>query len=285
MRKFWKPMLPFDISNEEQKATVKITGGPTYHRVHLITNATHDKIRRVRLLNHGVEKQSWKGSQLLYLQKYLGSFVDDAATLTGETANRVIIPFSEMECRTDEGQDFTELVTSPADSWVLEIEFAGVAEIAVKGRAERSSAFITLPDNSQHKKVRTQMRRAQTLQMQAHALGENIYADFPQSAGRRIRRMFFECADIERIIVQRDGTDIIEISDSDNKYDQLEANRKPQPGIFCFDPLVNGFGKMDLFRTMSADTELQFKVYIRHDATKPPGVIPVLVDYVEVEQQ
>lgn len=282
MRKFWKPTLPFDISNEEQKATVKLQGGPTYHRLQIITNATIAQIDRVRLLNHGVEKASWKGKQLQYMQQYLGSYVDSSA-------NRIIVPFSENQCRTDEGIDFTELVTNPNDSLVLEVYFKNVPQISITARAERSSAFreVEQPDGSivKENKVRTQIRRAQTLQMQAHVIGENIYADFPQSAGRRIRRMFFEHPDIERLVVVRDGIEQLDIKKVDAEYDQKEAGRYPQDNVFCFDPLVNGFGKLDLFRTLSADGELLFKVYIKSDAASAPGVIPILVDYIEIEQQ
>lgn len=281
MRKFWKKTLPFDISNEEQKATVKLQGGPTYHRLQLLTNATFAQIDRVRLTNHGVEKASWKGFQLQYMQQYLGSYIDSGTS-------RITIPFSENQCRTDEGIDYTELVTNTNDSWVLEVYFKNVASISIRGLAERSSAFqeVVNADGtvSLLNKVRTHIRRSQTLQMQAHALGENIYADFPAAEGRRIRRMFFECADIEKLVVVRDGIEQFDIDVADNIYIQKEAGRFPQDGMFCFDPLLHGFGKMDLFRTLSSDGELLFKVHIKHDAEKAPGVIPVFVDYIEIEQ-
>ena len=124
-----------------QKASMKLEGGPTYDEIILdfegtITDAA--KIKRVAINLNGDEIIRLSGAELKMLEAYRG--------LYGET-DKFVLSLEDIANKSEEGQRITSLVTLPGDNITLTIEIGNFTTavtdpLAMKGYARVSAAQV-----------------------------------------------------------------------------------------------------------------------------------------------
>lgn len=244
--------LPIQLSSFDglawnQKASLRIEGGPTYDEIILDTEGTITdpaKIVRWGLNLNGEEIMYGTGEDLKLLEAYRG--------LDGED-DKFCIPFEDINNKSEEGQVLTSLVTLPGDNITLTVEIGNFTTnasdpLSLKAYARASAA----------RKERRFIPRLQTLTFNASAVGENDFTTLVR--GPRIRSIHFKTSQMRGLRVLRDRIEVIQKVPVDVHNMLLRRyKRDPQTGWYHFDPIATQFGIRDLFAT-TAQESLVFKI-------------------------
>jgi len=244
--------IPIQLSHPDglawnQKATMKLEGGPTYDEIILdfggtITDAA--KVVRVALNLNGDEIIRLTGAELKMLEAYRG--------LYGEN-DMFCISFEDIANKSEEGQKLTSLVTLPGDNITLTVEIGNFTNNAsdaleLKGYARVSAA----------KAVRQFIPRVYSVVINAAATGENDFTNLTR--GPRVRSIHFKTANMIGLRIKRDRIEVHEPIPVDVNNMLLKRHgRTPQAGYYHFDPIATKFGIRDLFATQVQES-LVFKL-------------------------
>lgn len=230
-----------------QKASMKLEGGPTYDEIILdfegtITDAA--KIKRVAINLNGDEIIRLTGEELKMLEAY--------RDLYGET-DKFVLSLEDIANKSEEGQRITSLVTLPGDNITLTVEIGNFTTavtdpLSMKGYARVSAAQV----------ARMFIPRVYSVIINAAASGENDYSNLTR--GPRVRAIHFKSANMTGLRIKRDRIEVHEPIPVDVNNMLLKRHgRVPQAGYYHFDPIASKFGLRDLFAT-EVQESLVFKL-------------------------
>ena len=232
-----------------QKATMKLEGGPTYDEIILDFGGTitaASKVVRVALNLNGDEIIRLTGAELKMLEAYRG--------LYGEN-DMFCISFEDIANKSVEGQKITSLVTVPGDNLTLTVEIGNFTTnsndaLEMKGYARVSAAQA----------VRKFIPRIYSVVVNAAAAGENDYTSLTR--GPRVRSIHFKTTNMTGLRIKRDRIEVHEPIPVDVNNMLLKRHgRTPQAGYYHFDPTATKFGIRDLFATKVQES-LVFKLNV-----------------------
>lgn len=247
MRSLPIQLSSFDGLSWNQKASLRIEGGPTYDEIILDTEGTiTDPAQIVRwgINLNGEEIMYGTGEDLKMLESYRGLYGED---------DKFCISFEDISNRTENGQVLTSLVTLAGDNITLTVEIGSFETNATDPLSLRAFARASASQG-----VRRFIPRLQTLTFNASAVGENDFSTLVR--GPRVRSIHFKTANMSGLRVLRDRIEVVEKLPVDvNNMFLRRYGRSPQAGYFHFDPIATQFGIRDLFATQVKES-LVFKI-------------------------
>ncbi|MBN7820523.1 major capsid protein P2 [Bowmanella yangjiangensis] len=235
----------FATVKKNQRNQMKVTTGPTFQNMELVTNITDPAlIETVQVELNGTMIVDVTGTELKMIEGY---------TKRNRANGRYVIPFCRTEAKTLDGARTGELVTLPTDNITVYVKLGdtGVTEPEMRARA------LVTPAQS----VRVFIPKLDSVNINASTTGMNRFSWDNRSPNLHIRRLHFYRADMTRLEVWRDDLRVFEASDVDNAADLAEGNdNAPQAGIFHFDPAHMGYQLQGLFATI-ARKSLEFRYW------------------------
>jgi len=216
------------------ESQIKLPNGPTYQEIVLDTNMTLAEIKRVRINLGGVHQMGdivdVSGTELRMLELYKGK------TVAGDDLNRYVIPFGNIDSKTDAGMVYSGLVSLRTDNIILYVELAAVV-VAV-------TPFIEVNADAMAKRdVRTMIPLLKNQRVVNNATGEIDIVNLPQRA--MIKRMHMK-ADISKVEMKIDGVDQYDRTAGVNEYQLKRLGMVPQAGYFPVDFAAYGYPLADL---------------------------------------
>tara|TARA_R110001599_G_scaffold287356_2_gene489908 strand:+ start:4856 stop:5677 length:822 start_codon:yes stop_codon:yes gene_type:complete len=247
-----------------QKATMKLEGGPTYDEIILDFGGTITdvaKVKRVAINLNGDEIIRLSGAEIKMLEAY--------RSLYGET-DKFCLSLEDIANKSEEGQRITSLVTLPGDNITLTVEIGNFTTNAsdpleMKGYARVSAAQVS----------RNFIPRIYSVVINAAAAGENDYTNLTR--GPRVSAIHFKSANMTALRIKRDRIEVHEPIPVDvNNMLLRRHGRVPQAGYYHFDPIASKWGLRDLFATQVQES-LVFKLDVSAGET-----ITALIQSVEL---
>ncbi|WP_417537309.1 major capsid protein P2 [Marinomonas sp.] len=250
------------------KASMSLATGPTYNEIQLITSLTAAQIRQVSVILNGDTIVQATGEQLIMMEKYKNHHVQEAKfDSNGNLTQKgiFVIPFTNPNAKNQNGAYFGGLVTLQGENITLEVEIengSGALSLeAFSYQAPAQSRRIFEPRIKEHI-------------FQANATGWNDFTTLPTGADINIRRAYFK-GDLKRLIMERDGITLFDVTAEVQAFQQQRTGRVPQEGYFILDPTMYGFEQADILNT-GKKSEFVF----RTDLGKAEAV-PILVESVK----
>lgn len=250
------------------KASVSLATGPTYNEIQLITSLTAAQLRQVTVSLNGDAIIQVTGEQLVMMEKYKGHHIQEATF--DEDGNLTesgvfVIPFTNPNAKNQNGAYFGGLVTLAGENITLEVEIED-------GSGSLSLSAIAYQAPAQTRRIFEP--RIKTHIFQANATGLNDFTTFPTGSDVNIRRAYFE-GDVNRLIMERDGITLFDVTAEMQAYQQQRLGRTPQDGYFILDPTMYGFEQADILNTGKV-SEFIFRVDLSTAAS-----VPILVESVK----
>lgn len=252
------------------KPEVKLTGGPDYHEIYLITSLLPEQFR-VELLINSDSRLNLTGTQLLMLQMFKKIWTE---------AGRYVLPLGDISARSIEGQMVGGLETLPSDNIILRVH------IIPDPGGQPALTLMATAMVSPH--LRGELGRAMAVYwprigevtFAAGNSGKNTHDTLPQGKGMRLLRAHM-LADISRVEVKKgsnavNGAVVWQRDAADNEFFLKRWERAPQTGYFHVDFVESGFLLAEM---LPLDDVLSTVFDIYADA---PGNIPILLETMEM---
>ncbi|WP_394183375.1 major capsid protein P2 [Marinomonas posidonica] len=250
------------------KASMSLATGPTYNEIQLVTSLTAAQIRQVSVILNGDTIIQVTGKQLVMMEKYKKHHVQEAqfdgdGNLTQKGI--FVIPFTNPNAKNQNGAYFGGLVTLQGENITLEVEIengSGALSLeAFSYQAPAQSRRIFEPRIKEHI-------------FQANATGWNDFTTLPTGADINIRRAYFK-GDLKRLIMERDGITLFDVTAEVQAFQQQRTGRAPQEGYFILDPTMYGFEQADILNT-GKKSEFVFRTELGK-----AEAVPILVESVK----
>lgn len=269
-----KALMPTNIKlngftgvNWDDKATLIVSPGPTYHEIILETNLTPDQIERVEVNLNGDDIYQLTGAELKMLEAY---------KKRPAVEGLYIIPFADIVGKNLTGSEYTALVTLPGDNLTLNVKIGQPADSANPGTIKLAAHAVV----AESQPVRVLIPRIKTETMQATAEGDNEYMQLLGGFGpnKYLKRLHLKSAKISGIEIQRDRIQIYHNpSKAVNNLLLSRSKLAPQNGYWHFDPVRRGFLLQDL---LEVNAGFEFKTTVT--TTEALGSLRMLAESVLV---
>lgn len=242
-------------------ATLRCPIGLSYHQLLIsYTGVTLAQMTEIRVVGNGKTFMRFTaGSRLDSVNQYHGR---------GAASGVIVIDFTRNNMRTREAEMITLLGTgAPSQDGSVELSTLAV-EIDIAGAASApalsAKAIQSPPQNL------GLIKHVREYTYNPLATGEFEISDIPK--GHLFSAVHFISADVNSVRVERDGYTVFERVAAENTLIQTDSlYRKPQSGIFTFDPTELGLGGEAL---STGDVfDLRFVVDMAS-----AGALPVLVE-------
>lgn len=243
MRHVTEEITGFNGGGFSSRFTLNMDTGPTYREIALVTNLNNDQLTQIMVTLNGDDIYNVTGEELRMLEAYKQREQENG---------KFIIPFSDLSCLTQEGQDLSELVTLPSDNLVLTVKTG--AATAAQTSASLVPTLYGVANMGASKSVRVTIPRMYSELVQAGSTGRNIYKNFAR--GPRIRRMHIESNSVDELEIKRDRLIRYEAKKADNDYFLKREGLAPQSGYFHFDPIRTRFAISDFLQTEGRTFEI-----------------------------
>lgn len=243
MRHITEEITGFNGGGFSSQWTLNMDVGPVYKEIILATNLDNDQLTQIQVTLNGDTIYDVSGEELRMLEAYKNR---------AQQNGRFVIPFSDMSCKTADGQDLSELVTLSGDNLTLTVKTAAATAtqitnslvptlygVAVMGAAKASR--ITIP-------------RMVSELVQAGKTGKNVFKNF--NRGPRIRRMHINSANVTELEIKRDKLTRYHVKKADNDYLLEREGLSVQAGYFHFDPIRTKFAINDFLQTAGSSFEI-----------------------------
>lgn len=255
-----KPLNSFSGVAYNSKASMSLAVGPTYNEIQLHTNLTAEQVSLVSVILNGDSIVQVSGADLKIMEGYKEN---------PDGTGVFVIPFTNPNAKNQQGAMHGGLVTLAGEGVTLEVEIgAGVGETPPTPMLD-AVAFLS-PAQAE----RIWLPRIRTHTMQANAVGWNDFTTFPAKDTNYIKRAYFKGA-VTRLKVERDNLILFDVKKAVQEFQQKRVRRKPQAGVYVFDPTMYGFEAADALNT-GYRSEFVFRV-----EASSVGAIPILVESVE----
>jgi len=161
------------------------------------------------------------------------------------------LSFRDIMAKTFEGDHITGLVTMPDDNLSIEVDIVGTgagATVTLKGFADtRPTPTI---GNTNRQIPRVLVPKLRILPVNSEAGDREVDT---MARGPVYKRVFIKADDIERFVVETsEGPNSVkmwDLSKARNEYLQKRHGKVPQAGMFVFDPIVDGYGRLKVLNT------------------------------------
>ncbi len=229
---------------------LQLPAGITYKEITLHgVNLNNDQIRRVTLSMNGDSLIDVTGSVLRMIQRFKNDYIEDS---------KWVIPFTDFSMTTQEGQNLTSLVTLPGENIVLEIETDAPTQAQTDDNAVASIRAEGILGVSQLQRLT--VPRLYRDVMNGGVAGENRFKNFVNQNKTtnpvRIRRVHMFDDSIRNLEIKRNGITLFDKPLADNNYSLRRFEKRPQIGIYHFDPVKTDFGIADALRTQGSTFEM-----------------------------
>lgn len=232
-----------------QKVQIRLANGPTYQELMFESNVPPERVEKISINIGGVHSLGdiieVTGEDAKMLEAYKGR-----STGAVGGVHTYIIPLGNREGRTELGQFYTGLVTLPTDTINVSIQLAkSTSQVQpwFKGHATVTAAQPT---------------RTMVPIIKSQTVINNVDGEFDfQNLQRDLayKRLHLK-GDIKRVVLNRDGSDSWDLTDSVNKVMLKREDMKPQNGFYHLDFVQRGFIAMDLYKAQLTSSELNLKI-------------------------
>ncbi len=189
------------------------------------------------------------GEVLRMIQRFKGDYIEDG---------KWVIPFTDFEMTTQEGQNLTSLITLPGENIILEIETDAATQAQTDANTVASIRAEGILGVSQTQRLT--VPRIYRDVMNGSVAGENRFRNFVNQNKTtnpvRIRRTHMFDASINNLEIKRNGITLFDRPVDDNNYSLRRFGKTPQDGIYHFDPVKTNFGIADALRTQASTFEM-----------------------------
>ncbi len=229
---------------------LQLPAGITYKEITIHgNNLNNNQIRRITLSMNGDSLVDVTGEVLRMIQRFKGNYIEDG---------KWVIPFTDFEMTTQEGQNLTSLITLPGENIILEIETDAPTQAQVDANAVASIRAEGILGVSQTQRLT--VPRIYRDVMNGSVAGENRFRNFVNQNKTtnpvRIRRTHMFDGSINNLEIKRNGITLFDRPINDNNYSLRRFGKTPQDGIYHFDPVKTNFGIADALRTQASTFEM-----------------------------
>ncbi len=241
--------LPSIQPHYGQKTQIRLANGPTYQELMFQSNVPPERVEKISINLGGVHSLGdiveLTGEDAKMLEAYKGrnyGAVDGVHTY--------IIPLGNREGRTELGQFYSGLVTLATDTVNVSIQLA-------------SSTSQVQPWFEGHATATaTQRTREMVPIIKSQTVINNVAGEFDfQNLQRDLayKRLHLK-GDIKRVVLNRDGSESWDLTDTVNTFMLKREDMKPQAGIYHMDFVQRGFIALDVYKAQLTRSELNMKL-------------------------
>lgn len=265
----------FDGVGWNNRAQVRLAGGPMYHEIALRTNAVDDDIQQVTITVNGDVRYQLPGWALRMLEKLKKKY---------EEAGLLIISLADLSMYSLEGQVMSGLNTVPTDNILVEVKFGdGTASVANPLITPPTLvATATVSNSAPDSPIAMFVPRTRLVNLKGGGAGLVTIDNLHQNANGRemIRRVHFDGRDggandyITDLEIRVDDVIRWEQSTADMRYELKRNDLAPQTGFYHFDPLRTRFVS-EIFNT-AHQKALEFRLQISNAMATVPAIVETL---------
>lgn len=252
MPKVTDRMPSFEGVGRGQTATLRLPIGQTYENLQIEYSGMNlADIAEIRLIGNGKTIRRYAGGELL---NTINKF--DRMQPAGGILLLNLLRYGLI---TRMGRELTGIGTGVPPTKEFPVTLSTLQlEIDIADSGTVTAPVLAVRAKRTPKQPLTQVLKVRQFTYNAPAVGEYEISDLPR--GELYNRVFFESANITRLVLERNGRIIYDRTKAGNELEQKNGVRDPQTGYFVYDPTEEGYGTEAL--VTHGLNDLRFRLYM-----------------------